>query len=133
VYKDNGESCISEKAFLREYNDLRIEALNFAKGEYGRVIDLYARIINDKKATAIDFSTIGFAFIMTKTCGKAIKFLKEGEKQDDTELLVKLNLAHAYLMNDELRNAKSIYKAYRSQNINDSLSWIQKIKQDFWF
>jgi hypothetical protein len=43
--------------------------------------------------------------------GKAIKFLKEGEKQDDTEL-VKLNLAHAYLMNDELRNAKSIYKAY---------------------
>jgi hypothetical protein len=39
---------------------LRIEALNFAKkGEYGRVIDLYARIINDKKATAIDFSTIG--------------------------------------------------------------------------
>jgi hypothetical protein len=46
---------------------------------------------------------------------------KEGEKQDDTELLVKLNLAH-HLMNDELRNAKSIYKAYRSQNINDSLS-----------
>jgi hypothetical protein len=43
---------------------------------------------------------------MTKQYGKAIKFLKEGEKQDDTELLVKLNLAHAYLMNDELRNAK---------------------------
>jgi hypothetical protein len=39
---------------------------------------------------------------MTKQYGKAIKFLKEGEKQDDTELLVKLNLAHAYLMNDEL-------------------------------
>jgi hypothetical protein len=133
VYKDNGESCISEKGISKRiYNDLRIKALNFAKkGEYGRVIDLYARIINDKKATAIDFSTIGFAFIMTKQYGKAIKFLKEGEKQDDTELLVKLNLAHAYLMNDELRNAKSIYKAYRSQNINDSLSWIQKIKQDF--
>jgi hypothetical protein len=40
---------------------------------------------------------------MTKQYGKAIKFLKEGEKQDDTELLVKLNLAHAYLMNDELK------------------------------
>jgi hypothetical protein len=107
VYKDNGESCISEKGISKRIYDLRIEALNFAKkGEYGRVIDLYARII-DKKATAIDFSTIGFAFIMTKQYGKAIKFLKEGEKQDDTEL-VKLNLAHAYLMNDELRNAKSI-------------------------
>jgi predicted Zn-dependent protease len=128
VYKDNGESCISEKGISKRiYNDLRIKALNFAKkGEYGRVIDLYARIINDKKGTAIDFSTIGFAFIMTKQYGKAIKFLKEGEKQDDTELLVKLNLAHAYLMNDELRNAKSIYKAYRSQNINDSSELIQK-------
>jgi hypothetical protein len=32
---------------------------------------------------------------MTKQYGKAIKSLKgEGEKQDDTELLVKLNLAH---------------------------------------
>jgi hypothetical protein len=62
VYKDNGESCISEKGISKRiYNDLRIEALNFAKkGEYG-VIDLYARIINDKKGTAIDFSTIGFA------------------------------------------------------------------------
>jgi hypothetical protein len=61
VYKDNGES-ISEKGISKRiYNDLRIKALNFAKkGEYGRVIDLYARIINDKKATAIDFSTIGF-------------------------------------------------------------------------
>jgi hypothetical protein len=29
-------------------------------------------------------------------------------------------------MNDELRNAKSIYKAYRSQNINDSLSWFKR-------
>jgi hypothetical protein len=51
VYKDNGESCISEKGISKRiYNDLRIKALNFAKkGEYGRVIDLYARIINDKK------------------------------------------------------------------------------------
>jgi hypothetical protein len=56
--------------------------LNFAKkGEYGRVIDLYARIINDKKATAIDFSTIGFAFIMTKQYGKAIKFLKKARSR----------------------------------------------------
>jgi hypothetical protein len=46
-------------------------------------------------------------------------------------LLVKLNLAHAYLLNDEFRNAKSIYKEYQSQNVNDSLSWTKKIKQDF--
>jgi hypothetical protein len=40
---------------------------------------------------------------LTKQYGKAIKFLKEGEKLDGTELLVKLNLAHAYLFNNEYR------------------------------
>jgi hypothetical protein len=33
-------------------------------------------------------------------------------------------LAHQWMMN--LENAKSIYKAYRSQNINDSLSWFKR-------
>jgi tetratricopeptide (TPR) repeat protein len=133
VYKDNGESCINENGVSKGiYNDLRSKALNLAKkGEYGHVIDVYARIISDQKANAADYSTIGFAYIMTKQYGKAIKSLKEGEKLDDTELLVKLNLAHAYLLNDEFRNAKSIYKEYQSQNVNDSMSWTKKIKQDF--
>ncbi|MFT5715633.1 MAG: hypothetical protein ACI9WT_002219 [Flavobacterium sp.] len=133
VYKDNGESCINENGVSKGvFNDLRSKALNLAKkGEYGHVIDVYARIISDGKPTAVDYSTIGFAYIMTKQYGKGIKFLKEGEKLDDTELLVKLNLAHAYLLNDEFRNAKYIYKKYQSQNVNDSISWTKKIKQDF--
>lgn len=111
---------------------MRTQAAVFTKkGEYGRAIEQYLRIINDKKATAIDYANIGYAYIITKQYGKAIKFLQEGEKLDDTELLVKLNLAHAYLLNDEYRNAKSIYKEYQSQNVNDSLRWTQKIKQDF--
>jgi predicted Zn-dependent protease len=69
--------------------------------------------------------------VLTKQYGKAIKFLKEGEKIDDTELLIKLNLAHAYLLNDNYASAKAIYKEYQSQNVTDSLSWTQKIKQDF--
>jgi predicted Zn-dependent protease len=69
--------------------------------------------------------------VLTKQYGKAIKFLKEGEKIDDTELLIKLNLAHAYLLNDNYASAKAIYKEYLSQNVTDSLSWTQKIKQDF--
>ena len=133
VYRDNGENCINETGVSKGvYNDLRSQALNFTKkGDYGNAIAQYTRIINDGKATALDYSNIGFAYIATKQYGKAIKFLKEGEKLDDTELLLKLNLAHAYLLNDEFRNAKSIYKEYQSQNVNESLSWIQKIKQDF--
>ena len=42
-----------------------------------------------------------------------------------------MNLAHAYLLNKDFRSAKPIYKKYQSQNVNDSLSWTQKVKQDF--
>ncbi|WP_243699255.1 tetratricopeptide repeat protein [Flavobacterium hiemivividum] len=133
AYKESGESCVNETGVSSGiYADLRTQAAVFTKrGEYGRAIEQYLRIINDKKATAIDYANIGYAYIITKQYGKAIKFLQEGEKLDDTELLVKLNLAHAYLLNDEYRNAKSIYKEYQSQNVNESLSWTQKIKQDF--
>jgi hypothetical protein len=68
---------------------------------------------------------------LTKQYGKAIKFLKEGEKLDDSELLIKLNLAHAYLLNDNYSSAKAIYKEYQSQNVTDSLGWNEKVKLDF--
>jgi hypothetical protein len=50
---------------------------------------------------------------------------------DDTELAIQLNLAHAYLMNDNFSKAKAIYKKYQSQNVSDSLSWNEKINLDF--
>ena len=50
---------------------------------------------------------------------------------DDTELLVKLNLAHTYLVSDDYSAAKAIYKKYQTQNVTDSLSWIAKTKLDF--
>lgn len=133
AYKDFGNSCINEKGVAKGiYDDLRIAASNFSKKcNYGSAIAQYAIIINEGKATALDYGAIGFNYILTKQYGKAIKFLKEGEKLDETELLVKLNLAHAYLLNDEYRNAKTIYKEYRSQNVTSNLSWNQKIKQDF--
>lgn len=45
--------------------------------------------------------------------------------------MVKLNLAHVYLVNDEYSEAKAIYKKYQTQNVTDSLSWKEKTKQDF--
>lgn len=133
AYKDFGNSCINEAGVSKGvYDDLRAQGLRLTKkGDYGNAITQYARIIDEGKATALDYNAIGFNYILTKQYGKAIKFLQEGEKLDDTELLIKLNLAHVYLLNDEFRRAKSIYKEYQSQNVNDSLSWIQKIKQDF--
>ncbi|MFV7235746.1 tetratricopeptide repeat protein [Flavobacterium sp. ZB4R12] len=133
AFKDFGNSCFGETSFSKGvYDDLRKQASLLVKqGEQGGAIMKLTTIINDGKATALDYNAIGNSYILTKQYGKAIKFLKEGEKLDDSELLIKLNLAHAYLLNDNYASAKAIYKEYQSQNVTDSLSWIQKVKQDF--
>ncbi|MDI6033445.1 hypothetical protein QLS91_10205 [Flavobacterium sp. LB2P84] len=133
AFKDFGNSCFGESSLSKSvYDDLRKQAAVFAKqGKQGEAILKLTTIINDGKATALDYNAIGNSYVLTKQYGKAIKFLKEGEKLDNTELLIQLNLAHAYLLNDNYASAKPIYKEYQSQNVTDSLSWIQKVKQDF--
>jgi hypothetical protein len=133
AFKDFGNSCFGESSLSESvYDDLRKQAAALAKqGKQGEAIQKLTTIINDGKASAMDYNAIGSSYVLTKQYGKAIKFLKEGEKIDDTELLIQLNLAHAYLLNDNYASAKAIYKEYQSQNVTDSLSWTQKIKQDF--
>lgn len=133
VYKDFGNSCYNDADISKNvYNDLRNQASALIRSQkYNEAIPKLNTIINDKKATALDYSSIGYCYILTKQYAKAIKFLKEGEKLDDTELLVKLNLAHVYLVSDDYSEAKAIYKKYQTQNVTDSLSWKDKTKQDF--
>lgn len=133
AFKDFGNSCFGQSSLSKSvYDDLRKQAAALGKlGKQGEAIQKLTMIINDGKATALDYNAIGSSYLLTKQYGKAIKFLKLGEKLDDTELLIKINLAHAYLLNDNYASAKAIYKEYQTQNVTDSLSWTQKIKQDF--
>lgn len=133
AYKDYGNACFSETgASDKVYFDLRTQAADLAKqGKYGEAIAKLSVIVVNGKPNATDYNNLGNAYIMTKQYAKGIKFLKEGEKLDDSELLIQLNLAHAYLLSKNFRSAKPIYKKYQSQNVNDSTSWIQKVKQDF--
>jgi tetratricopeptide (TPR) repeat protein len=133
AYKDIGNACLKEMAASNTvYEDLRVEVSKLAKqGNYGGVIDKISYIILYGMGTDMDFNTLGNAYIMTKQYGKAIKYLKEGEKLNDYELLIKMNLAHAYLLNDDYRAARSIYKEYKSQNVSATMGWTQKVKSDF--
>jgi hypothetical protein len=133
AYKDFGNQCYNDVNISKNvYNDLRSQVWALIKlQKYNEAIPKINTIINDGKATALDYSNLGYCYILTKQYAKALKFLKEGEKLDDTELLVKLNLAHVYLLNDNFSEAKSLYKKYQTQNVTDSLSWIEKTKQDF--
>ncbi|QKJ63851.1 M48 family metallopeptidase [Flavobacterium sp. M31R6] len=132
VFKDAGDNCFGETSTSSAvYADLRKEAsLLIKKGKYGDAIEKLGVIINDGKATVLDYNAIGSSYLLTKQYGKALKYLKDGEKLDDTELLIQLNLAHAYLLNDNYKEAKKIYKKYQNQNVTDSLSWTQKTEQD---
>ena len=133
AFKDYGNACFNETgASEKIYADLRTQATDLAKqGKYGEAINKLSVIVVHGKPNATDYNNLGYAYLVTKQYAKAVKFLKEGEKLDDSELLIQMNLAHAYLLNKDFRSAKPIYKKYQSQNVNDSLGWIQKVKQDF--
>lgn len=133
VYKDFGNACYKDADISKNvFNDLRTQAASLIKTQkYNEAIPKLNTIINEGKATAVDYSSLGYCYILTKQYAKALKTLHEGEKLDDTELLVKLNLAHAYLISDNYSDAKAIYKKYQDQNVTDSLSWKDKAKSDF--
>lgn len=133
AYKDFGNACLKEIAASEtRFVDLSSEATELQKqGKYGDAIDKILKITINGMATVSDFNTLGYSYIMTKQYGKAIKFLKEGEKMDDSELTVQMNLAHAYLLNGDFREAKNIYKKYQFQNISSTMSWSEKVKIDF--
>ena len=133
TFKDFGTSCFKELGGSSGvYSGLRNQInTSFEQGKYGDVIEKSLVIINAHQGTALDYNTLGNSYLLTKQYGKAIKYLKEGEKLDDTELAIQLNLAHAYLMNDNFSKAKAIYKKYQSQNVTDSINWVEKIKLDF--
>ncbi len=133
VYKDFGNACYKDADISKNvFSDLRDQASILIKQQkYNEAIPKLNIIINEGKATALDYSSIGYCYILTKQYEKALKFLQEGEKFDNTELLVKLNLAHLYLVSNNYGDAKTIYKKYQDQNVTDSISWKDKTKSDF--
>jgi tetratricopeptide (TPR) repeat protein len=128
VLKKNASQCLVESGANTSMNsNLRSQAALLAKqGKYGEAINKLNAIIQTNTATVSDYNNIGSYYLYTKQYDKAVKFLKEGERFDDSELLIKL-----YLLNDNYREAKIIYKKYQTQNVTDSLSWTDKIKLDF--
>ncbi|MFT3796087.1 tetratricopeptide repeat protein [Flavobacterium sp.] len=133
AFKDYGKTCLNETDASGEiYKALRDQAAEFIKqGQFGDAIAKLQVVINENKANAADYNAIGYSFLLTRQYEKALKFLKEGEKLDPSELQIKLNLAHAHLLNGDYSTAKKIYKKYKAQNVTDALAWKEKVKLDF--
>jgi len=134
AYKDFGNACLTEKpANTTILDNIRADAATyFKKAKYTEAIDLLLLgVVNNGNATAFDYNALGMYYIYSKQYEKAIKVLKDGQKIDSSELLIKLNMAHAYLLNNDYASAKEIHKKYKSQNVTADQSWISKTKSDF--
>jgi tetratricopeptide (TPR) repeat protein len=133
IFQKIGKDCLSDSGELVHlYNKERETANSYIGGnQYGEAINKYLAIIVQTTPQIDDYNNLGYCYILTKQYLKAIKYLKEGEKLDETDLMIKGNLAHAYLLNGDIEIAKKIYLKYKSQNINEKLSWIEMVKIDF--
>ena len=92
---------------------------------------LQTEIIDKKEATALDFNQLGYFYLFSKQYEKALQALQIAEKLDESELKIKLNLAHLYLYTSKISESKAIHEKYKSQNISGAKSWKQQTEDDF--
>lgn len=133
VFKIIGKECLTETGEINKiYDNERQNASDLINDkQYYQAINKYLEIINKTSSNIIDYNNLGYCYILTKQYLKAIKFLKEGEKIDETDLLIKGNLAHAYMLNGDFDDAKKIYIKYKNQNIDENTSWKKMVNDDF--
>ncbi|CAM3973750.1 M48 family metallopeptidase [Flavobacterium antarcticum] len=134
AYKDFGAKCLLNKAENQTIlNSVRVNSFqHFIDKKYDKAIRLLqVGLIDNGNGKAADYNALGTYYIYSKQYGKAIKVLKEAEKMDESELLIQLNLAHAYLLNDEYSEARTLHKKYKNQNVSATESWIDRTKADF--
>lgn len=132
VLEKTGRDCFAETGELaRSYGQLRKDGTSLMEaGNYGEAITKYLEVIS-KQATIADYNNVGYSYIMTKQYLKAIKYLQLGEQIDASDLRIKANLAHAYLLSGDEKAAKQIYKKYQGHNVDERTSWKSLIESDF--
>ncbi len=92
---------------------------------------LQTEIIDKNAATALDYNQLGYFYLFSKQFEKALQAFLIAEKLDETELKIKLNLAHLYLFTSKISKAKAIHEKFKSQNISPTKSWKQQTNDDF--
>lgn len=133
-YKDFGAKCLSNKPENQSIlNSIRVNSFqHFNNRKYDKAIRLlHVGLIDNGNGKVADYNALATYYLYSKQYGKAIKYLKEAEKMDDSELLVQLNLAHAYLLNDQYSEAKALHRKYKNSNVSATEDWKNRAKTDF--
>jgi tetratricopeptide (TPR) repeat protein len=124
--KQTGDIIILDNAVRNE-----VEMLAKSQKYDLAIAKLTNAIIKKSNGIATDFNNLGTYYLLTKQYQKALENIKKAQLLDDSELQIKLNLAHVYMFTDEVKLAKNIHEKYKNQNINTTQTWIEKTKSDF--
>ncbi len=92
---------------------------------------LQTEIIDKNVGTALDYNQLGYFYLFSKQFEKALQALQIAQKLDESEIKIKLNLAHLYLFTSKVNEAKSIHVQFKSQNVSVTKSWKQQTEDDF--
>lgn len=137
ILQEYSMKCLDELGMTKDLNDEiddeyrdKADSLIDEKN-YAEAIDIYLMLDEDTVANDMDYNSLGWCYILTKQYLKAIKYLKKGEKLDETNLLIQENLAHAYLLSNNFEKAKEIYMMYKGSNVDEKQSWEDVVKEDF--
>ena len=134
AYRDFGAKCLSNTTENQSIlNSIRVNSFQFfQKNNYDKAIRLLqVGLIENGNGKVMDYNALATYYMYSKQYGKAIKYLQEAEKMDATELLVQLNLAHAYALNDQYSEAKALHKKYKNQKVSATENWNDRTKSDF--
>lgn len=133
AFRDFGNECLANKPENKAIRQAirKDVSVYISRRQYEDAIGLMLTgIFEHGGVTALDYNQLGYAYMCSRQYSRAIKAFRDGEKLDSSELLLQMNLAHTYVLNDEFSKAKDIHKKYRGQNVTASQSWENKALSD---
>lgn len=134
LFRDYGNKCLQNTPENTSIlSSIRFDALQYFKQKnYDKAIRLLnTGIIESGNGTAIDYNNIGKYYLFTKQFEKALASLEKAQQKDPSELMVQMNMAHLYLLQNNFAGAKNLHKKYSKQNINATTTWKDKAFDDF--
>lgn len=138
-YLSDKEKALLYEKYKEEYKTKMEAHRNFykeaydldKKGNYAEAISvLETKVASKPVLSAQEWSLLGELYLKTNQIEKAFITLKNASALYSENLSLKLNLAHAYMFNDEVSASKKIHKQFMTQNISASQTWKNKAIND---
>lgn len=80
-----------------------------------------------------DLGSIGWHLLERKQTKEALPYFKRAVELYPDDLNAKMNLAHAYLFDNDYEHAIAIYKAHSNELIRPEYTWEEGLKSDFMY